>query len=139
MRIDKQITHFMNEKLLSLLIDIPLYELEEIEAWISSIRIVLSNHTFKDISDEYDKYVTTKNLAPLKTQLKEIDYETLREILAERIILTATKDVKEFTQMDSSLKIVLSSLIQQYKDYTNNIYGDDTLDIVQQALLEMGL
>ena len=139
MKIDKQITKFMNEKLLSLLIDIPLYDLVEVEAWISSIRIVLSNHTFKDIGDEHDKYVTTKNLAPIKKQLKEIDYETLREILAERIILTATKDIKEFNQLDSSLKIVLSNLIQKYKDYTNNTYRDNTLDIVQQAMLEMGL
>jgi len=139
MRIDKQIAEFEKEYLLLMLTNIPLYELEEVEAWISDIRIALSNHTFKDIGVNFDEYITTKKLGTFGEQLKEIDYESLREIFAERIILTAIKSVEDFERLDSQPKAVLNNLIQKYKDFINNTYRDETVDIVQQALLEMGM
>lgn len=139
MRLDKQIAEFEKEYLLLMLIGIELYDLTEVEAWINDIRIALSNHTFKDIGSDYDEYMTTKRLGVFGEQLKKIDYETLREIFAERIILTAIKSVEEFERLDTQPKATLNNLIQKYKDFINNTFRDDTVDIVQQALLEMGM
>jgi len=138
-RIDKQIAEFEKEYLLMMLTNIPLDDLEEVEAWISDIRIALSNHTFKDIGVNFDEYVITKSLGTFGEQLKKIDFETLREIFAERVILTAIKSVNDFERLDSQPKAVLNNLIQKYKDFINNTYRDDTIDIVQQALIEMGM